>query len=94
MIAKRKRPFFVVYQDEALELGTDAALLLAELRYLSRTLRKDDYGYFRAESAHLREMLGFGKDKLQRTRKKLIDTGRIDYIQGQNQNQKPRYKML
>ena len=94
MIAKRKRPFIVVYQDEALELGTDVALLLAELRYLSKTLKKDDRGYFRVETAHLSKMLGYSKDKILRMRDKLVRNGKIDLVQGSNQNMKPRYKLL
>ena len=94
MIAKNRRPYFVIFQDEALELGADAALLLAELRYLEKHLKKDDHGYFRVDNSHIQEMVGFKKDRLASSRAKLIKAKKIDYIQGRNQNMKSRYRVI
>lgn len=94
MVVKSKRLFFVVYQDEALELGAEASLLLADLRYLAKHTQKDEHGYFTVENTFICKALGMNKRKLIYERNKLIQAGRIDYIHGRNQNQKSRYKLL
>lgn len=92
--SKPKLPYIVVYNHEMVRYGTDAAILLAELRFLSDTRRKDRHGYFTVENKHLYTILGFSRDKLLRTRKKLQKYGKIEYIQGSNQNVKTRYKIV
>ena len=95
MIAKKvKRPYFVVYKDEIVSLGADAALILAELRYLSRKSKKDLGGFFTADSSFIREQIGMKRDTFLRNRDKLIKLGKIDFIQGSNQNVKSRYKIV
>ena len=87
-------PYVVVYNHEIVRYGADAAILLAELRFLSDTHKKDNHGYFAVEKKHLRTMLGFSRNKVLKTREKLRKLGKIDYIQGSNQNAKTRYKIV
>ncbi len=95
MIARKpKRPFVLVYNDEIIAYGADAAILLSELRFLSHRRKKDDRGYFSLENKYLCNLLGIDKRKLIRDRDKLVKAGRIDYIQGRNQNVKSRYKIV
>lgn len=92
--SRPKLPYVVVYNHEIVRYGADAAILLAELRFLSDTHKKDHHGYFGVEKKYLQTMLGFKKDKLFSTREKLRKLGKIDYIQGSNQNAKTRYKIV
>ena len=95
MIGKKpKRPYMVVYNDEKIAYGADAAILLSELRFLSHRRKKDDRGYFSVENTYICKLLGIDKRKLIRDRDKLIKARRIDYIQGKNQNVKSRYKIV
>lgn len=95
MIGKKpKRPFMVVYNDEIIAYGADAAILLSELRFLSHRRKKDDHGYFAVDSSYLTAQTGFSRTKIIRLRDKLVKVGRVKYIAGYNQNIKSRYKIV
>ena len=95
MIARKpKRPFVLVYNDEIIAYGADAAILLPELRFLSHRRKKDDHGYFAVENTYLCKLLHINKRKLIYERNKLIKAGRIEYVHGSNQNIKSRYRIV
>lgn len=91
---KPKRRYTIVYDDDAMELGSDAARLLSRLQFYSRRFKKDDHGYFEIFGTYIAESLGFSKRKFIRERDKLVKAGRIKYIAGRNQNAKSRYKIV
>jgi len=91
---KPKRPFVLVYNDEIIAYGADAAILLSELRFLSHRRKKDDHGYFAVENTYLCKLLNINKRRLIYIRNKLIVARKIEYIQGANQNIKSRYKIV
>lgn len=75
------------------ELGFGAAILLAYLCYVSKTLPKDSCGYFALDSS-FSATVGIDRDKMRYYRDKLATKGIISYIPGRNHNAKPRYKLL
>ena len=83
-----------MYDDEADEVGSDAARLLARLRFFSHRFKKDDHGYFEIFGTTIADSLKFDKYKFKRERDKLVKAGKIDYIAGRNQNAKSRYKIV
>ena len=89
-----KRPFLVVYPDEIATHGVGAAILLSELRFLSKRFAKDDHGYFEIFGSYLCEQLKISKPTLIKLRSELIRAKKIDFIHGKNQNSKCRYKIL
>lgn len=78
----------------AREKGLDCAMLFACLKLLARKQRMDDYGFFQVDRAFLEPNLGMSRDRLLRARKNLEESGMIQFIEGRNQNQRPRYKIV
>lgn len=78
----------------AREIGLDCAILYACLRFLARKQKLDDYGFFQVDRAFLQINLGLSRNRLLRARKDLEERGFIQVIQGLNQNQKSRYKIV
>lgn len=89
-----QRQFFKVYADEVEKLGTDAAVLLAKLRHISKKIKKDKDGYFTVPRSFLCEQIRLGRTRFERAREKLVECGYIDFIPGLNQNAKTRYKIV
>lgn len=80
--------------DACVAVGAKTAGLLAYLDYISKELPKDERGFFRADSAYIEKGIGFPKTTFVRHRAKLIKAGLIEYLPGNNQNAKPRYKVI
>lgn len=74
--------------------GTDVAVFYAYLKFVGRNIRKDNHGYFCFDANFFIRGLGWSRNKLHYIRKDAINSGLIDCILGQNQNTKPRYKIL
>lgn len=94
-LKKRYKRFYIKsYYEITQKLGAGPSILYGFLEFLSKKFDKDDYGYFRVFNTFIRENLGIGPDRLKRDRDTLVRAGYIDYIQGVNQNAKPRYKIV
>ncbi|MBQ9018251.1 hypothetical protein IJ117_00610 [Candidatus Saccharibacteria bacterium] len=78
----------------ARELGLDCAALFACLKFLAKRQKLDDHGFFQVDRAFLQPNLGLSRNRLLRARKELENKGLIQVIDGLNQNQKPRYKIV
>lgn len=76
------------------DVGLDAAYLFAFLKLEHRSLRRGSDGYVWMEASYVERGIGYERNKFHYCRKKLVDAGLIDYISGNNQNAKPRYKVL
>lgn len=73
--------------------GVDTAVFISYLKFVELNRPKDDYGYFCFDSKYALNVLPFGLTKFKRIRKKAVEAKLVDYIPGNNQNQKPRYKV-
>jgi hypothetical protein len=74
--------------------GGDAACVYAYLCFVARRKPKDGHGYFTMDSAFAARALGITRQRFIRSRDKLAMGELVDYIEGRNQNCKPRYKLL
>ena len=74
--------------------GVDVAVFYAYLKFVGRKIRKDKNGYFCFDANFFTRGLGCSRNKLHYIRKDAINAGLIDCISGQNQNIKPRYKIV
>jgi len=72
----------------------DAVILYGYLRYIEKRRKPDGHGYFTLDSNYVERGLHFDRFRLNRARGELKKLGLIDYLAGQNQNRKPRYKIL
>ena len=77
-----------------MKVGGDAAFLLAYLNYIAKRSRVDERGYFSLDSKYAIRGVGIPKRSFVRYREALVKAGYISYIPGDNQNIKPRYKVL
>lgn len=80
--------------EARMKVGGDAAFLLAYLNYVSRRTPRDERGYFSLDSTFAIRGVGIPKRSFIRYREALVQAGYISYIPGDNQNIKPRYKVL
>ena len=80
--------------DAYREVGSDAAILLAYLAYISRRLPADVTGHFSLDSKYVSNGLGMKNTTFKNCRRRLVEKGYLDYVPGNNQNAKPRYKVL
>lgn len=85
--------FLKVDMEIIRKYGADIALFHAYLRFVGKRLRKDEHGYFCFEAKYALKVLPYGKTKFKELRKRAIEVKLIDYIPGNNQNIKPRYRL-
>lgn len=74
-------------------LGAEAAIVLAYLGFVGRVKHKDARGFFVLDSVHAAKSLGVSRSRFIRGRDKLVSDGLIEYVEGANQNAKPRYRL-
>ena len=85
--------FLKVDVEMVRKYGVDIALYYAYLKFVSRRIRKDDHGYFCFDAKYALRVLPFGLTKFKKIRKQAIEVNLVDYIPGNNQNIKPRYRI-
>ena len=85
--------FLKVDLDIMRKHGADVALFYAYLKFVGKRIRKDDHGYFCFESKYALKVLPFGVTKFKKIRRQTVEVNLIDYIPGNNQNIKPRYRL-
>ena len=85
--------FLKVDLDIVREYGIDIALFCAYLKFVGKNIRKDNHGYFCFDAGYALNVLPFGLTKFKDIRKRTVEANLIDYIPGNNQNRKPRYKV-
>lgn len=85
--------FLKVDVEMVAKYGADVAVFFAYLKFVSKTIRKDEYGYFRFDANYVCRGLGWSSSKFKRIRDRSVQLGLIDHIAGQNQNEKPRYRV-
>jgi hypothetical protein len=73
--------------------GVDTAIFVSYLKFVERNRPKDDYGYFCFDSNYALKVLPYGLTKFKQVRKQAVEAKLIDYIPGNNQNIKPRYRV-
>ena len=77
-----------------LQYGLYSAYLFAYFLFVSKKLPKDRDGYFSFDASYALNGIGIPKRTFVRYRQKLVDHGLIEFIPGNNQNARPRYKVL
>ena len=90
---KNKLTFLVVELSDLDKLNGNEALFLAYLRQISRTKPKK-LGYFELDCGYISRAIHLDRRQIARLREKLVRLGRISYVPGKNQNEKPRWKIL
>ena len=85
--------FLKVDIEMASKHGADVALFYAYLKFVGRKIRKDEHGYFCFDAKYALNVLPFGLTKFKEIRKHAVTARLIDYIPGNNQNCKPRYRI-
>lgn len=73
--------------------GLDLAVFISYLKFVERNRPRDNYGYFCFDSSYALKVLPYGLTKFKQIRKQAVEAKLIDYIPGNNQNTKPRYKV-
>ncbi len=74
-------------------MSGDEAILHAYLRAVSRKCGKKQ-GFFELDAGAISRTLSMNRRQIVRNRDKLVALGKIAYIPGKNQNNKPRWKLL
>ena len=85
--------FLKVDVEMVSKYGADVAIFYAYLKFVSKSICKDNDGYFRFDANFVCRGLGWSRSKFKRIRDKTAQLGLINYIAGQNQNEKPRYRV-
>lgn len=85
--------FLKVDLDIARKYGTDVAFFYAYLKFVGKRIRKDDHGYFCFDAKYALRVLPYGVTKFKKVRRQSVEVNLIDYIPGNNQNIKPRYRI-
>lgn len=85
--------FLKIEFEHIVRYGTDVAVFIAYLKFVGRNRPKDDYGYFCFDSNYALKVLPYGRTKFKQVRKQAVEAKLIDYIPGNNQNIKPRYRV-
>lgn len=93
MVSKKPLTYLVVRLSDLRELSGNEVLFLAYLKQVSKAKPKKS-GYFELDSGYIGKTLCLDRRQVARMREKLVKAGRIAYIPGKNQNDKPRWKLL
>lgn len=88
------RKFIKVDPELAKVIGVEQAYFYAFLQNLVPIWHKDQDGYMRIWTQYLADELGWGHMRISRIRGELVNLRLIDYQQGKNQNEAPKYKVL
>ena len=90
---RKKLKYITVTLEDLRSLGIREAIFYAYLMQVSQS-REKERGFFELDMGYICRGLGITRRQAQWARDKLVRLGRISYVSGKNQNQKPRWKIL
>lgn len=79
--------------SDLVHMSGNEAILYAYLKAVARKRGKKQ-AFFELDAGSITRALSMSRRQIVHSRDRLVDLGKIAYIHGKNQNNKPRWKLL